>query len=162
MKLLPLTKGRFAKVDDSDFEYLSQFKWTVTRKYNNDYVKRSKSIKGVTHVVYLHRELMGFPVGMQVDHRNGDGLDNQRHNLRVCTKANNVRNRRRQHNQKNVYIGVQECSKGFRARIWSNGGTLDLGIFDTAIEAAKVRDRKAFELRGEFAHLNFHTAPKPE
>ena len=98
MKKIPLTKGKFALVDDEDFERLSQFKWHygkgyAARKTNEDYI-------------YMHKEILGIGKKQEGDHKNGDKLNNQRANLRTCTHAQNMFNRRTQKNNVSGVSGV--------------------------------------------------------
>lgn len=96
MKLLPLTQGLCALVDDDDFDELYKHKWRVLRTKNNIYAHRSKK----THEgprgsnIYLHRAVMNAPAGSDVDHENHYGLDCRKSNLRICTRPQNIRNRR--------------------------------------------------------------------
>lgn len=83
-KLIPLTQGKFAIVDDADFEWLSQFKWHLAGRYAKGYVNG--------RVVSMHRLLMDTPTGLVTDHRNHRCLDNRRSNLRNITQAENTRN----------------------------------------------------------------------
>ena len=97
MKLIPLTKGKFAKVDDADFEWLSAFNWYAknTRGPGDDsgsfYAARSERQGGKPVTIYMHREITKCPAGKEVDHKNRDRLDNQRDNLKNCTRKQNPR-----------------------------------------------------------------------
>lgn len=156
MKLVPLSRGLFAKVDDKDFDDLSQFNWTIktSSKENVLYAKRF-SIKDGKHTTELmHRRIMGAVKGIEVDHIDHDGLNNQRMNLRASTFTENRRNRRRQKNHSQKFQGVHRSGKKWCAKIWSNGETLWLGTFNSEIEAAEAWNEKASALRGPFAHLN--------
>lgn len=129
----------------------------------------------------IHRLVMGNPKGMQVDHINGDTLDNRKENLRVCTQSQNMQNKKLHSHSKTGYKGVHEKNyprrkkyvskktgkvtyhehipkKRFQAYIGSgipNTPSIKLGYYATAEEAAEVRDKKALEIHGEFARLNF-------
>lgn len=87
---IPLTQGKFAIVSDADYKRLSKYKWHAHRDKNGIlfYAERYDK-KRKPHIVKMHREIMKPPKGLVVDHRNGDGLDNRRSNLRVCTTAEN-------------------------------------------------------------------------
>jgi len=87
MKEIELTQGYVTQVDDEDYAVLSQFSWSVSCRWNTCYARGS-------HGKLMHRMIMQASDNMEVDHRDGDGLNNQRHNLKVCTHAENVRNRR--------------------------------------------------------------------
>ena len=90
-----------------------------------------------------------------VDHINGNVLDNRKCNLRLCTRAENARNAKKPKSNTSGYIGVSKSGKKWQAQISLNGKTHYLGTFEDKIEAARARDRKAIELYGEFARLNF-------
>lgn len=98
MKLIPLTQGKFAKVDDADYEWLSQYNWYAKKTtaiyslYGLYYAARFQRIKKVKTTIYMHREIANCPPGKEVDHINHDTLDNQRENLRCCTRAENMAN----------------------------------------------------------------------
>lgn len=102
---------------------------------------------------YLHRMIMNPSKGLQVDHINGDRLDNRKSNLRICTSADNSRNRK---NIKGVYKGVyfSKKNKNWVAQITKNYKCLHIGSFLNQEDAACAYNLKAKELHGEFAHLN--------
>ena len=153
MKLIPLTQGKFAIVDDEDFEWLNQYKWCAHWDKYNWYAQRRKGRK----IVLMHKEILNVPEGFEPDHINRNGLDNQRHNLRICTHAENCRNRKLNHNNKSGFRGVcwDRKSKKWRASIKYCFKTFCLGFFNSEIEAARAYDCKAKELFGEFAYLKF-------
>ena len=99
MKLIQLTQGQFAKVDDADYEWLSKYKW-YAKKSNPDAPYRAacfQRVFGQPMTIYMAREIMKCPNGMEVDHNpDRDTLNNQRENLRICTKKENLANRRKQ------------------------------------------------------------------
>ena len=109
---------------------------------------------------HLQRLIMETPPRMVTDHINGDTLDNRRSNLRICTNAENSRNCARVTTSRSGYKGVH-CAKAnrsklpWRARIKHNYIEIQLGTFATKEEAARAYDKKAIELFGEFASLNF-------
>jgi hypothetical protein len=85
-KMIPLTQGKFALVDDEDFEWLNQYKWRL----RNGYAGRDSSILlGPRRNILMHREVAGTPEGLFTDHANGNKLDNRRCNLRICNKSQN-------------------------------------------------------------------------
>ena len=106
----------------------------------------------------MHREILGITdPKINVDHLDGDGLNNQRSNLRVCTDSQNGANRGKQKNNKSGYKGVHwnKKTKKWAAQIQYHKKVLNLGYYSDIIEAAKAYDKKALELFGEFARLNF-------
>src|SRR5512138_1563678 len=97
MKLIPLNKGYFAKVDDEDFDRLSKFKWGVSiarRGTANPYATRGMKIGGVSKTIFMHHEVLNFEVKSKLDHRDGDSLNNQKYNLRPANSIENGRNRK--------------------------------------------------------------------
>jgi len=152
-KLIPLTQGKFAIVDPADFDELSQYKWTAAKSPNTFYAVRSAQGRQIR----MHRLITDAPKGLVVDHRNHNGLDNRKENLRLCTRSENARNQRPQTGRSSKYKGVcwHKNQKKWLARVYSKGVTYHLGSFNSEIAAAKAYDKKAKELFGEFAHLNF-------
>lgn len=148
---IPLTQGKFALVDEGDFEYLSQLKWWIAK---GGYAISWDRVRKKT--VLMHRLLLDCPKNLYVDHINGDKLDNRRSNIRVATKADNNRNVGRRSNNKSGYKGVYlDRQRGlFVADIRFRGKTLHLGRYRTILEAARVYNRKSLELFGEFSRPN--------
>ena len=105
----------------------------------------------------MHRQIMDFPKGLVVDHRNCDSLDNRRDNLRVVTQAINMRNRRKRKNTSSQFIGVslRKSRNRFDVNIRHNGKKIYLGSYDNEIDAARAYDAAAKKYYGEFARLNF-------
>jgi hypothetical protein len=159
MKLIPLTQGQFAMVDDCDYESLSKYNWQANKvkSTGNFYATRSKRFSGKRVSLRMHCEIMGEK---GIDHKDGNGLNNQRHNLRKCSQLENVRNARKsKRGITSIYKGVCrrfEC-KGikYRAQITVNREKIMLGTFDTEYEAALVYDAAAKKHHGSFARLNF-------
>jgi len=162
-KLLPLSQNKFAIVDADDYDRLNKYKWCVSRARHTNYAMRrtkGKRVKGKRvnrKLVLMHRFIMNAPRHLVVDHRNHNGLDNRRENLRLCTRAENSRNRRPFRLNGSKYKGVSwdKERKLFVASIRCNGKYYHLGRFKSEIKAAKAYDKKARELFGEFAYLNF-------
>jgi len=162
MKEIKLNLGFSTIVDDEDYEDLSKFRWYVTNpKYphvaRNEYIsgcrpKGTLKVKG--HL--MHRDIMGCPKGMEVDHINGDGLDNRRLNLRVCTRAENGKNvPGRKGTSKYKGVALVPQTKRWRALIKCDYKFITIGTFSTQKEAAMAYDQRAKELFGEYARTNF-------
>lgn len=144
-------KGKFALVDDADYGWLSQRKWQVTQ---GGYATRSGYRDGrIIGRLLMHREIMTPPRGMQVDHINGNRLDNRRSNLRFCSHTENCHNRRPEN--KTGYKGVRATPYGkWLARITIDRVRVELGRFDTPQEAALAYNQAARSHFGDFARLN--------
>ena len=159
MKEILLTQGKVALVDDEDFERINQHKWYA---YNNHgyqwYARREiKKPNGKRTTQCMHRVIMKVKKGQELDHRNHDGLDNRKCNLRICTRAQNSMNRKKQRETSSRYKGVDWLKQRnkWRARIKVNQKSIHLGCFLLEPDAAKAYDAKAKELFGEFAYFNF-------
>lgn len=157
MAIISLSRGFETIVDDEDFETFSKFKWFAMVVHGcRPYAARDVRIGGKLTRLLLHREIIAPAIGLQVDHINGDSLDNRRRNLRACTPAQNNANRRTGKINKpgSIYKGVYRTQA--KSITWfSQIGTIYLGTFRSEIEAAKAFDAKAREVYGEFACLNF-------
>lgn len=152
MKKIPLTQGKFAIIDDEDFELVSQYKWRVCCRKNQKYAATEIN----NHKVYMHRLILGINGVQEIDHINGNGLNNCRKNLRHCSRSQNNMNRHKSWGT-SEYKGVSwyKQRKKWRAIIKYNKKYKHLGYFDSEIEAAKVYDNAALEHFGKFAQLNF-------
>jgi len=152
-----LSNGFIMQIDEQDVWVLSLGNWYATRYKDTSYVRVHEPGSGRTgKKLYLHRVLMQAPKELTVDHKNGDGLDNRRENLRLCTSTQNKYNSKMRSHNTSGYKGV--C-KGYGSK-WTasmscGGRRLYLGTFETGEQAAKAYDAKARELFGEFALLNF-------
>jgi hypothetical protein len=147
---IPLSQGLFARVDPEDFEELSQYKWSATRNGKKCYAVRRE--KGRT--IRMHRQIRKAKRGQFVDHKDGDSLNNHRENLRFCTSRQNHMNVSSSRGSSR-FVGVYRRGDRWQAKITCRANTYSLGHFDDEVAAAKARDRKAWELLGEFAYLNF-------
>ena len=158
MKRIPLTQGYVALVDDADFEAVRVFKWCLLKKGRRLYARRSiRKADGSRTISYLHRFLMGSD-GECIDHLNGDGLDNQRHNLRPATAQQNVRAFcRKKPGTSSKYRGVFWFKNDmvWGACIKVNGLKKHLGCFALEKDAAFAYDAAARKYFGEFASPNF-------
>ncbi len=150
VRRIPLNDGLFATVDAGDYERVSKHRWYATRHGRNVYA--ATGVNGRT--VYMHRMLMRPRKGYVVDHIDGNGLNNRRCNLRVCTPAQNLTNKAPRGGS-SQFVGVYRRRDKWIAHVTHRGQFYYVGIFNDEVEAAKARDRKAYELHGEYAYLNF-------
>jgi len=153
MKEIPLISGGVAIIDDGDAEIVAPFRWT-----------QAKSRRGLTYArstchrngVRMHRLILGAKLDEQVDHDNGNGLDNRRENIRIATPSKQAMNRRRKENAAGPYKGVTQHVGGkWQAHIQKDGRLARIGLFSTAEEAARAYDRMARLVHGEYARINF-------
>ena len=154
----------FALVDDKDYAKVNQFKWhAAPNKIGDFYVARRE--RGSDKMIRLSRYLLCAPKGTEVDHENCNGLDNQRHNLRFCTRSQNMGNARKPKTNTSGYKGVtwDKWVNKWKAQTKKDGKHIAIGRFFCLIAAAKAYDKKARELFGEFARVNFPIIiPKPK
>jgi hypothetical protein len=142
-------RGKFAIVDDEDYEWLNHWNWSAvsTHRRNGGYAMRRDNKLGKT--ILMHRQILDAPENAEVDHINANGLDNRRSNLRLASRSQGQANRRRFRNNKSGFKGVHFDRQSNR---WKLAFTAH---FDTAEEAAQVYDRIARMVFGEYALTNF-------
>lgn len=162
MKEIELTKGFFAQVDDEDFEQLNQFNWHARldiTKSNNCYAQRrdySKQLKK-PKMIKMHRVIMGVTdPKIQIDHIDGNGLNNQKSNLRIASNAQNSYNSKKYKNSLSPFKGVyfHKATRKWSARLAFNKKRIYLGEFETELEAARAYNVAAKQYFGEFARIN--------
>ncbi len=153
--LIPLTQGKFAIVDAANYDWLSQYKWYAIKAPTTWYAARHDNCKA--KLTLMHRIITSAPAHLCVDHIDRNGLNNTPNNLRLCTHTQNMHNAGPQKNSASKYKGVKrrKNSKIFQAAITCNGKRYNLGSFKDEKQAARTYDKKAKELFGEFAYLNF-------
>lgn len=140
---------QYALVDDEDYEFLNQFSWHLNAL---GYV--AMGCKHSRKIITMHRYMACLcDPKVFVDHADGNGLNNQKSNLRPCSMAQNQMNKKPRGASK--YLGVARNYKKWRAAIAIKGNLTHLGLFDNEIAAAMVYDAAAIIHHGEFARLNF-------
>lgn len=165
MTLIPVTSRKhgthYAQIDDADYALVSPHRWSLHIGYSGvKYALAHIWKDGKRLTVYLHQLIIGHLPGsakdIEIDHWDGDGLNNQRYNLRLATHAQNAANCKR-HSDKasSRYKGVYPHWNKWTVYIKSNYKLLYVGVYDTEREAALAYDAKARELFGEFARTNF-------
>lgn len=169
MEKIDLTQGKVALIDDKNFERLNQDKWYANTYYaQRNITIRSKNIKSKREKIYMHREIIEKKLNRklrgneEIHHINGNGLDNREKNLQVVTNSQHkmLGKKRQIYNNKitsSKHKGVSwnKRKKQWQVHITLNGKLKNLGYFNNEIDAALAYDKKAKELFGEFARLNF-------
>src|SRR5260221_646315 len=162
MDRMQLPGGHVTLIDEEDRELVAGFRWRILKLKTLRYVH---AWRGSQHF-YLHRLILGAPSSLQVDHINGDGLDNRRSNLRLATRSQNLANRGSEHRKKGktsrfkgVYFVKRDGNWG--ATIHVNRKTRALGQFAKEEDAAAAYDLAALEIWGSFAKTNamLHLGP---
>jgi HNH endonuclease len=162
VKHIPLTEGQYAKVDAEDFDALVGFRWYATQERVGSYTRYAfrggwvrnpdnplRMKKGTTR---MHRQVLGYDGPLQVDHINGDGLDNRKSNLRLATPLQNASNRLlNPDNTPFGFVGVSQAKDGkFQSTMMFDGTRYHCGYHATPEAASIAREAKARELHGEF------------
>lgn len=155
-KLIQLTKGKLATVDDADFDWLSKYRWHLQ---SAGYAARREGTGNGNRgkIVLMHRVILGIPSGLRGDHIDGDKLNNTRANLRIATAQENNRNRKPLEGSSSHFKGVcwnRQVGK-WRAQIMVARRTRTIGDYATELQAAAAYDTEARRLFGPFAWLNF-------
>lgn len=155
MKEIPLTQNKIALVDDEDYERINQYKWYAQwsgwqwRSVRNQYIGKGKAA-----MIYMHREILNAPKGIPVDHRDGNGLDNRKENLRLCTTQQNARNLINAHKD-NRYgikgVSYNKFAKKFHAQIRVDNKRIHLGYFNVLGDADSAYRKAEEKYFGEFA-----------
>ena len=162
MNRIPLTQGKFALVDDSDYERGSKLKWHYDSHGRvGGYARRTSRILDGLGNIKMHQFIMGERAGMEIDHINDDKLDNRKENLRFCTHAENRRNCPKQSSNTSGYKGVHLDKKKNKwvCRITFEGTRIFLCRHFCLIKAAHAYDDAARKYFGEFARTNFALEP---
>lgn len=162
VKTIELTQGYETLIDDADFDRFSMYKWcaNIDRRRGKVYAyRKTQGPHEKRKSVYLHREILGVTDSkVRVDHDDGDGLNNQRYNIRTCsTRQNNMNQKKRRDGFSSRYKGVcwHKRDQKFYAAIKINGRSKFLGRFDSERDAAMAYDAAARKHFGDFAVCNF-------
>jgi hypothetical protein len=157
MKTLPISNGYSVLIDDEDLELVQQFHWQPDIRPWAIYAMRTAKKNGKQYKMRMHRLIMGVLDDhyVKVDHKNGNGLDNRKENLRVCSNSQNLMNSVKPKGN-NRFKGVyyRERNKKFQAMIKAEGKRLHLGLFTSEEDAARAYNDAALTYFGEFAKLN--------
>lgn len=156
MKRIKLSNAGYALVDDEDFDRLRGFAWHQTK---NGYAARSVWADNSNKKVYMHRMILETPEGLDTDHIDYNKLNNQKANLRPASRSNNMANVRKARNKASQYKGVSKYNRPNLKKPWvayikQDYKMVNLGYFETELEAATAYNNKAVELFGTHAHLN--------
>ncbi len=152
MKKILLTKGKYTIVDDEDFDYLNQSNWYASESHDMYRAKGYMNGKSI----YMHRIIMKLKNDQFCDHKNGDPLDNRKENLRICSQAENQRNKKINIKNTSGFKGVVwiKDRKKWEVRIRRNYKNIFIGYFNDIIDAAIAYNHAAKKYHGEFASLN--------
>lgn len=159
MRTIPLTQGKVAIVDDDAPAWIFEVKWCAIRRGKCWHAQRHIILEdGRGTSQYMHRVVLNAKPGEIIDHKDGNGLDNRKENLRVTSSAGNQRGfNKRQINNTSGFRGVgwNKGYKKFEARVTHARKLLLVGYFSCPIEGARARDAKARELGWPEEGMNF-------
>jgi len=157
MKTIKLTKNYYALVDEEDFKKVNKINWYATEKRDKVYANTKNSKLQIS----MHRYILNIKdTKLYIDHINGNGLDNRKINLRLCSNSQNLANAPKSKNNISGYKGVVKVKRNYQLKnpfissITKNGKAYHLGYFETAELAAAAYNKKAIELFEEFANIN--------
>jgi len=168
MKFIPLTQGKFAMVDDADYDNLMQFSWQAQKRKHTWYAVRAGRLpNGEKTMFYMHRQILGLTdPKIQGEHQDRNGLNNQKANIRAATHAQNQKNKGKPLNNTTGYKGLAVEPNGrYRVQCSQNGNSHYLGTFDCPHEAARHYNLFAKSIGEGFECLNdvepmFPTEPR--
>ena len=150
--MIPLSRGLVTIVDDEDYALLAQFKWYALKSGDRFYATRHVRTGGTHRRIWMHSEIVG---ARKVDHRDGDGLNNTRANLRQCSHTENARNCKLAVNNTSGFKGVSfdRWTGRWRARIRAEGRMIFLGRYTTPEEAFAAYCNASAKYHGEFGRV---------
>ena len=163
---IPLTQGKIALIDDADFPIIASYKWRAIRgrpREDSWYaIAHTPMVNGKRHSIQMHRLIMNAPDGVKVDHRDFNGLNNQKLNLRLATDTESSRHTRKPVSNNSLptsskFKGVSfdKRHSNLKCQINFAGKQKWIGYFESEEKAARAYDLEAKNLFGEFAELNF-------
>jgi hypothetical protein len=160
MKEIILSSGDVTLVSDEDFNYLNKFNWSLFSDGERKYAYRGKWINDKFYNIFMHQEIAirhNLKLKKYIDHKDHDGLNNQYENIRCATGSENNANAKLNKISSSGFRGVyfRQNTLRYQARIGFKKQTINLGTYDTAIEAAVAYDSAARKLYKDFATLNF-------
>lgn len=154
MKKIQLTQGQYSLVDDEDYEYLSQWNWYARKDRKGFYAQRQGTDNKRRFQIHMHRVILNLKPtdSVEVDHINGNSLDNRKENLRACSHKDNSRNRRKYSTNTSGYTGVSwhKHTQKWAAKIGVNGKWIHLGIYSNPEDAHNAYQIAAKQYFGEF------------
>ena len=146
MKEIKLSQGLFALVDDDDYEELNQYKWYADKGCNTYYVVRNDYSNGQHKRIKIHRAIMGTPKGLCTDHKNGNGLDNRKENLRIVSTRQNCQNKHIKKSSQYVGVYWYKSQNRWVARIEINKKRKIIGGFKNELDAYNAYLKKLQEI----------------
>lgn len=151
MKVKLTNSKKIVLIDNENYEWIINHNWSLD---NYGYACTNKR-KGMLSSL-MHRLILNAPKGQDVDHINGNPLDNRRKNLRICSRSQNLHNSKKHKDNKSGYKGVfwQSKSNKWRAQICCEGKRFSIGMFCNKKDAAIAYNKEAIKLFGQFARLN--------
>lgn len=150
MKKIKLTKNKYAIIDRDDYNLVNTFRW----HFSNGYALKNKTKDNKYRL--MHRLILDANPNETIDHINGNGLDNRRRNLRICSQGQNTKNSSKHKDGTSMYKGVHfhKPSGRWRAQICVNYQRISLGCFKSQMDAAIAYDLAALRYHGAYCRLN--------
>lgn len=161
-KIILNIKGYFITIDTSDYLLISKYTWRPNKIKDQPWLIYFRTYTEGSHTtrkeILMHRLIMGctYKDGINIDHIDGNTLNNSKSNLRRCSISQNVANARKAPNKSSPYKGVTLDAKSgkWKVTITCKGRSYHLGYYINILDAAKTYNEKAIELFGEFAKIN--------